>query len=111
MNSMKLNAEMERALDLMEKSREHLFLTGPAGSGKSTLLRFFKNSTKKKAIVLAPTGVAAINVNGETIHSCFGFKPGITPEAVKKASSKKAKLFRGIDSIIIDEVSMLRVDL
>ena len=68
----------------MEDSDRSIFITGRAGTGKSTLLNHFRNVTKKKVAVLAPTGVAALNVKGQTIHSFFKFKPGITPDRVKK---------------------------
>ncbi|MEO0023555.1 MAG: AAA family ATPase, partial [candidate division WOR-3 bacterium] len=77
-----LNPEFTRALELMEKSRRHLFITGEAGTGKSTLLDYFRTHTEKQVAVLAPTGVAALNVRGETIHSFFRFKPDITPDKV-----------------------------
>lgn len=73
-----LNSEFKKALDLMENSDRHVFITGKAGTGKSTLLEYFKNTTKKNAVFLAPTGVAAIRIGGQTIHSFFGFKPGLT---------------------------------
>ena len=81
-----LTPEFCRALDLLAESDRNLFITGRAGTGKSTLLQHFRATTRKNVAVLAPTGVAAVNVGGETIHSFFGFKPDITPERVKKDS-------------------------
>jgi predicted ATPase len=70
-----INAEFAKALDLMERSDRHVFITGRAGTGKSTLLDLFRRTTRKEVAVLAPTGVAALNVQGQTIHSFFNFKP------------------------------------
>ena len=81
-----LNEQFTKALTVLENSYKHAFITGKAGTGKSTLLKYFRETTKKKIVVLAPTGVAALNVAGETIHSFFGFKPDITPDKVRKVS-------------------------
>ncbi|MBC7319377.1 AAA family ATPase, partial [bacterium] len=70
-----LNKQFQKALDLLENTNKNVFITGKAGTGKSTLLNYFRSITKKKIVVLAPTGVAALNINGETIHSFFRFKP------------------------------------
>lgn len=111
--NIEINDRFREALDLMEKTSESVFITGKAGTGKSTLLSFFIEQTEKELAVLAPTGVAAINVNGETIHSFFRFMPGITPnEAIKKGKSqRKNELYKNLKTIIIDEVSMVRADL
>jgi ATP-dependent DNA helicase PIF1 len=69
-----INPEFRRALDIMETTGRHIFITGKAGTGKSTLLDYFRSSTRKKVAVLAPTGVAALNVLGQTIHSFCRFK-------------------------------------
>jgi ATP-dependent exoDNAse (exonuclease V) alpha subunit len=107
-----LNSEFRRALELMEKTVKNIFITGRAGTGKSTLLNFFYNHTEKKVVLLAPTGVAAVNVGGQTIHSFFGFKPDITVSAVKKQRKDgKKNLYKKISTIIIDEISMVRADL
>jgi hypothetical protein len=103
--------EFAAALAKMEDTSDHIFLTGRAGTGKSTLLQYFRANTKKKIVVLAPTGVAALNVQGQTIHSFFGFRPGITPAKVRKRYDNKASLFRSLDAIVIDEISMVRADL
>jgi len=97
----------------MEDSSKSVFLTGKAGTGKSTLLKYFVTHTLKKVIVLAPTGVSALNIHGVTIHSFFRFSPNITKEDVLR-NAKKCKnihIFKSIDSIIIDEVSMVRADM
>ena len=102
----------ERALRLMEQTRRHVFVTGRAGTGKSTLLNHFKETTAKRVAVLAPTGVAALNVGGQTIHSFFRFKPDVTPEtAKKKLRGEDAGIYKKLDAIVIDEVSMVRADL
>ncbi len=106
-----LTPEFCHALDLLENSARNLFITGRAGTGKSTLLQHFRASTQKNVAVLAPTGVAAVNIGGETVHSFFGFKPDITPDRVKKASKKGQELYKKIDTVVIDEISMVRADL
>ncbi|OGJ51857.1 AAA family ATPase [Candidatus Peregrinibacteria bacterium RIFOXYB2_FULL_32_7] len=113
MAKIEINAEFKKALDLIENSIHHVFITGRAGTGKSTLLKYFRDKTDKKIAVLAPTGVAAVNVIGETIHSFFGFKPNITVEEAIKLGQKaqKRKIYKKLDLIVIDEVSMVRADL
>ena len=106
-----INPDFKRAIDVMENSNRHVFITGKAGTGKSTLLDYFRNNTRKEVAVLAPTGVAALNVHGQTIHSFFGFKPSITPDKVKRVSGHNGDIYREFDAIIIDEVSMVRADL
>jgi ATP-dependent DNA helicase PIF1 len=70
-----LNDDFKYALDALEQREDALFITGKAGTGKSTLLQLFRDTTRKKTAILAPTGVAALNVQGQTIHSFFGFPP------------------------------------
>lgn len=106
-----INPEFRAALEVMENSSHHVFITGKAGTGKSTLLDHFRQNTSKEVAVLAPTGVAALNIQGQTIHSFFGFKPNITPEKVKKVSGLEGHIYKEFDTIIIDEVSMVRADL
>lgn len=112
-SEIEINQQFERALKLLEQSSKSLFITGKAGTGKSTLLEHFKEISKKRVAVLAPTGVAALNVQGQTIHSFFLIPPNITPDKVleHKLSEKKKKLIQELDMIIIDEASMLRADL
>ncbi|GLR15447.1 ATP-dependent DNA helicase [Portibacter lacus] len=105
-----LSDEHRYALDRMEHSSEHLFITGRAGTGKSTLLQLFAKTTKKKLVVLAPTGIAALNVNGQTIHSFFGFPPKLLMKH-DIGRRKNYRMFLNIDIIIIDEISMVRVDM
>ena len=105
-----LSKEFSGVLDQLEYSKDHLFITGRAGTGKSTLLQVFRNTTKKRVVVLAPTGIAALNVRGQTIHSFFGFPPRL----LNKSEIEKRKNFRiyvNIDMIIIDEISMVRADI
>ncbi|TAN60580.1 AAA family ATPase [bacterium] len=105
-----INDEFKAAFDLMERTRECLFITGKAGTGKSTLLKYFKANTGKKIIVLAPTGVAAINVGGQTIHSFFRLPPKIIQkDAISRLRDKS--LIENLEMVIIDEVSMVRSDL
>lgn len=75
-STIEINPEFRRALDVMETTGKNIFITGKAGAGKSTLLDYFRNATRKKVAVLAPTGVAALNVRGQTIHSFCCFKRG-----------------------------------
>lgn len=106
-----ISPEFKQALDLMENTQNHVFITGRAGTGKSTLLQYFRLKTAKEVAVLAPTGVAALNVFGQTIHSFFGFKPDITLDKVEKMASHQTRLYRALDCLIIDEISMVRADL
>lgn len=107
---LQLNDDFKYVLDLLEKTNKSLFITGRAGTGKSTLLQLFRRSTKKKVVVLAPTGIAALNVQGQTIHSFFKFpaKP-LHRSEIKRLRNRK--LFKKIDVLIIDEISMVRADL
>jgi ATP-dependent exoDNAse (exonuclease V) alpha subunit len=108
---LKVTKEFRAAFKAMDDTWDHIFLTGRAGTGKSTLLKYFRQKTKKKHVVLAPTGVAALNVKGQTIHSFFGFHPAITVDRVRKAHVDSRALFKTIETIVIDEISMVRADL
>ncbi|MBN2238684.1 MAG: AAA family ATPase [Dehalococcoidales bacterium] len=111
-DSIDINEKFRQSLDTLEYSTSSVFITGRAGTGKSTLLEYFIKKTGKNVAVLAPTGVAALNVKGQTIHSFFKFKPGITPARVRKyRSPKTVEIYRKLDTIIIDEISMVRADL
>ena len=110
MKALELNSDFKIALDLIEKEGKTLFITGRAGTGKSTLLQLYRNTTRKKVVVLAPTGVAALNVRGQTIHSFFGFPPRlISPREISKR--KDRRLYRNMDVLVIDEISMVRADM
>ena len=105
-----LTPDLSRAFDLMENTGQHLYITGKAGTGKSTLLQYFKQKTGKKIVTLAPTGIAAINVGGSTIHSFFRFPPHlITKDKIHRVRGKQ-DLFDALDTVMIDEVSMVRAD-
>lgn len=105
--------EAQRAIELAKNPNKNLFITGKAGTGKSTLLEHMRMTADKKMIVLAPTGVAAINVRGETIHSFFKLKPGFElDEATNmRIDDKKRKMYASVKTILIDEISMVRADL
>lgn len=98
------------ALNFARNDEGNLFVTGRAGTGKSTLLRALRDMIAQEAVVLAPTGLAAVNVGGQTIHSFFGFPPRlIRPDDIRR--SRNGRLMRRLKLIIIDEVSMVRSDL
>ena len=105
-----LTPEFRHALDLLIQGKQNLFITGRAGTGKSTLLQQFRSATSKSVVVLAPTGVAAVNIGGETIHSFFKFKPNVTQEGIKKLRGQRASHYKKIETIVIDEISMVRAD-
>lgn len=105
-----LSTEFKDVLDQMERTSDHLFITGRAGTGKSTLLHIFRSTTQKKVVVLAPTGIAALNVRGQTIHSFFRFPPRMLNKSeIRKQPN--ASLYKSIQAIVIDEVSMVRADI
>lgn len=102
--------EFAAALDFVASAGGHLFVTGRAGTGKSTLLRALRDSAPGAMAVLAPTGLAAINVGGQTIHSFFGFPPRlIQPGDIRR--SRNGRIMRSLEFLVIDEVSMVRSDL
>ena len=116
------NEEFQKALQIINYTRRSLFLTGKAGTGKSTFLRYICQHTKKKHIVLAPTGIAAINAGGATLHSFFKlpFHPLIPTDSrfsnrnikgTLKYNGEKCKILREVELIIIDEISMVRADI
>jgi len=87
---LELNSDFKYALNVLEKTEQSLFITGRAGTGKSTLLQLFRRTTRKKTVVVAPTGIAALNVKGQTIHSLFGFPPRlITAKDSQKEQEQK----------------------
>lgn len=106
-----ITKEFKDILNLMNNTNEHIFLTGKAGTGKSELIKYFRNNTKKKYVILAPTGIAAIKVGGQTIHSFFKFPPtSIKGENIHVDYINNA-LYNNLDIIIIDEISMVRSDI
>lgn len=107
---LELSDDFKYVLDSLEKQKTNLFVTGRAGTGKSTLLQLFRNTTHKKTVVLAPTGIAALNVKGQTIHSFFGFPPKpLDRSEIKKRRDRR--LYKKMEVLIIDEISMVRADL
>lgn len=105
-----LSDEYRDILQELEASRDHYFITGRAGTGKSTLLSILRNTSLKRVAVLAPTGIAALNVRGQTIHSFFGFPPRMIDKA-DITPRRNRRLYRNLDTIIIDEISMVRADM
>lgn len=105
--------DFDTALHAMEHGSPFVFVTGRAGTGKSTLLRHFRNQGKLRCVILAPTGVAALNVEGETIHRFFRFGPDVTVRDAKKKGAAAAddQLYQAVDVIVVDEISMVRADL
>ena len=109
---MKLAQEQEIALQEMLRG-SNIFLTGEAGTGKSTIVKEFKRRSSKNCVFLAPTGIAAVNIGGSTIHSFLRLTPGLMSEdSIQSINDKKQReLIRNIEVIIIDEISMVRSDL
>ncbi len=109
-----ITEDFARALDCLDRG-ENLFLTGKAGTGKSTLIRhFMATHEKRRTVVAAPTGVAALNVGGYTLHRLFSFGPNVTPSDVASGRAKPGKFAKTIaklETLIIDEASMVRADL
>lgn len=116
------NPELQKALQIIQFTNNSLFLTGKAGTGKSTFLRYISATTKKKHVILAPTGIAAINAGGSTLHSFFKlpFYPLVPTDkrystrnlrSTMKYNGDKCKLLREVELIIIDEISMVRADI
>ena len=125
MSSIEINSQFEQVLNFVNRTNQLIFLTGKAGTGKTTLLKYIKENTFKQISVVAPTGVAAINAGGSTIHSFFQFP--FTPflPALKengemdtskslhalKYNSQRLAIFRNLELLVIDEISMVRADL
>ena len=107
----KLSAEQEALFKVMEETNQHIFITGRAGAGKSVLLRHFRENTAKKCVVAAPTGIAALNVKGQTIHSLFKIKPELQHKGKLPRHPRVCSLLRRIETLVIDEISMVRADL
>ncbi len=105
-----LTADFKNCLHVLEQTAASYFITGKAGTGKSTLLQLFKDTTRKKIAVIAPTGIAALNVRGQTIHSFFGFPPyPLQKKQIHKVPNHR--LYERLDILVIDEISMVRADM
>lgn len=111
MSQPELSAEQAAVFELIERSREHIFVTGRAGTGKSTLLNHLAWNTSKQLVIAAPTGVAALNVGGQTIHSLFRLPIGVIADHEIEQNGDLRKLLGSIDTLVIDEVSMVNADL
>ena len=122
------NPQLELAFDFLQYTNQNIFLTGKAGTGKTTFLRNLKKLSPKRMVVVAPTGVAAINAGGVTIHSFFqmSFGPqipqnpdqlrpvtvpadGIVAAGIKRFSREKINIMRSLDLLVIDEISMVQI--
>lgn len=126
MENIEINEQFEQVLNFVNQTNKSVFITGKAGTGKTTLLKYIKSNTFKQLAIIAPTGVAAINAGGSTIHSFFQFSfgpflPNFTntnqinylhrPLHVQKYNINKINLLKRLDLLIIDEISMVRSDM
>jgi hypothetical protein len=126
MNTIEINTQFEHVLNFVNQTNQLVFLTGKAGTGKTTLLKYIRENTLKQMAVVAPTGVAAINAGGSTIHSFFQFPfspflPATTEQQQQdfskthlptlKYNSQRLSIFRKLELLVIDEISMVRADL
>ena len=118
MNYNTKNIQLELAYEFVQNTDKNIFLTGKAGTGKTTFLHNLKAKSPKRMVVVAPTGVAAINAGGVTIHSFFQMPFGpfipeaeIANQSIKKFNRQKIDLIRSLDLLVIDEISMVRSDL
>ncbi len=106
-----LSVEQQELFRFIEDTREHVFITGRAGTGKSTLLQHFARHTEKTIAVCAPTGVAALNVEGQTIHSLFRLPIGLVADTQLEQNDTTRRVLNAIETLVIDEVSMVNADL
>jgi ATP-dependent exoDNAse (exonuclease V) alpha subunit len=106
-----LSPEQAAVFEAVENTKQHVFVTGRAGTGKSTLLNHLSWNTEKQLVIAAPTGVAALNVGGQTIHSLFRLPIGVIADHEITQSVELRKLLNTIDTLVIDEVSMVNADL
>jgi len=106
-----LGEEQQKLFNEIENSRDHFFVTGKAGTGKSILLQYLKHHSKKHLVVGAFTGVAALNVGGQTLNSLFRIPPGFIDIKNIRISGTVKTLMRHVDTVVIDEVSMVRADM
>ena len=116
-NSFKLDDEQQAAYDFINYTNNNVFITGKAGTGKSFLLSAFRYYTKKRHIILAPTGISALNIDGVTLHSFFGFnnleKLNVDEinQKTLQLNDEKRSILQSVETIVIDEISMVRVDI
>ena len=108
-----ISKEFSEAFKILEQGSGHIFITGKAGTGKSTFLEYCREHINKNIVFLAPTGVAALNIQGQTIHRFFGFPINITQEKIKSGdfTPRSKRIYKNLETLVIDEVSMLRADL
>lgn len=106
-----LSDEQQELFRLIEDTNEHVFITGRAGTGKSTLLQYFAWNTKKQIAICAPTGVAALNVEGQTIHSLFRLPIGLIAGGDIDQNDATRRILNAIETLVIDEISMVNADL
>ena len=113
LDSIELDSIIVNALLAIENEDDNIFFTGNAGTGKTTLLQIIRKCSMKTIVVLAPTGIAAVNVGGQTIHSFFSFppKPLTSNNIPKKISDMKYSIIKNVDMFVIDEISMCRADM
>ena len=108
-DNFEISVELKNAYDKIEKTNNNYFVTGKAGTSKSTLLKYFLKNTSKSVAVVAPTGISAINVGGQTIHSFFKLPPQIID--IKKFKPNISEIYGKIDTLVIDEISMVKSDI
>lgn len=105
-----LDKAFQDILQQLEDEEGHFFITGKAGTGKSTLLQVFRKTTRKKVVVLSPTGISALHVQGQTIHSFFQLPPKLLHPGELRIHPRLVRMLSVIEAIIVDEVSMVRAD-
>src|ERR1035438_5792148 len=109
MNGIEITEEYRAVANLLDAGAPIVFVSGKAGSGKSTLIQYIRHVTQKNTVVVAPTGIAALNAQGVTIHSYFRLPPRvITPDDIEAVRDRS--LYSKLDLLIVDEVSMVRAD-
>ena len=111
MSTPELSPEQAAVFARIETTNDHIFVTGRAGTGKSTLLNHLSENTSKQLVICAPTGVAALNVGGQTIHSLFKLPIGVIADSDIEQGPELRKLLGTLETLVIDEVSMVNADL
>ena len=109
-HTIRLSDEQRAVFQRLEETSDHMFITGKAGTGKSLLLNYFASNTKRNVVKVAPTGVAATVIKGQTIHSLFGLPVGIVDPRRLNIQQETRQLLQHTDAVIIDEISMVRAD-